>query len=153
MDILALFSNAYLIAALGAWCIAQVTKVIIYAIVNKSLNIKRLIEDGGMPSAHSATVMGLATFTLLERGAGSFEFALAAVFAIIVCHDAMGVRREAGKHAELLSEMTELFEDLSKEPLPEVRMKKLVGHTPLQVIVGSAIGILHAILVWVLWYR
>ncbi len=152
MDILALLTNPYLIASLGAWCIAQVAKVIIHAIVYRSFDLHRLFGDGGMPSGHSATVMGLCTITLLKMGPGSFEFAVTAILATIVCHDAMGVRREAGKHAELLFEMAELFESLSKEPLPEVKLKKFVGHTPMQVFVGGAIGVLHGMLMWLFFY-
>ena len=80
----------------------------------------------------------------LVFGLGGFEFAIAATLAIIVCHDAMGVRRETGKQATIIIEMMELLEVLTKKDLPETKLKEFVGHTPLQVIAGSIIGIGNA---------
>jgi acid phosphatase family membrane protein YuiD len=80
----------------------------------------------------------------LVYGLGSFEFAIAATLAIIVCHDAMGVRRETGKQATIIIEMMELLEAMTKKDLPETKLKEFVGHTPLQVIAGSSIGIGNA---------
>ena len=114
--------------------------------MNKTWDLRRLFGDGGMPSGHSATVASLAVFTALRCGAGSFEFAMAAVFAIVVCHDAMGVRLEAGRQAALLNDLVEAFNILSAEDLPEVKLKELVGHTPIQVCAGILIGILNALL-------
>lgn len=145
-------TNPYLLTGIGAWCIAQILKVFIHAAVNRTFDIKRLFGDGGMPSGHSATVTSLTTLTGLTRGFGSLEFAITAILAIIVCHDAMGVRREAGKHAELLDEMVNLFEDISKEPLPEIRLKKFVGHSPTQVFAGMGIGICIAIFMYFLLF-
>lgn len=149
-QIMQLLTNPYLITGAGSWCVAQVLKVIIHSAVNRSFDIRRLFGDGGMPSGHSATVTSLATLTALTYGVGSFEFAVTAIFALIVCHDAKGIRREAGKHAILLEEIVNLFEEISKEPLPEVRLKKFVGHTPLQVLAGIGIGILNAVLMYYL---
>lgn len=145
-------TNPYLLTGIGSWCIAQILKVVIHAAVNRTFDIKRLFGDGGMPSGHSATVTSLTTLTGLTRGFGSLEFAITAILAIIVCHDAMGVRREAGKHAELLDEMVNLFEEISKEPLPEIRLKKFVGHSPTQVFVGIGIGICVASLMYLLLF-
>lgn len=145
MDWLAdLLGNPILITAIASWTVAQVLKVIINAIINKELSIERLFGDGGMPSGHSATVTSMATVTALIYGLGSFEFAVTAILAIIVCHDAMGVRQETGKQAVVLNEMIEAFEALSKADLPEVKLKEFVGHTPIQVAVGIALGIANA---------
>ncbi|MBE5951474.1 MAG: divergent PAP2 family protein [Lachnospiraceae bacterium] len=139
-----LLGNPILITAVASWTVAQVLKVIINAIINKEFSIERLFGDGGMPSGHSATVTSMATVTALIYGLGSFEFAVTAILAIIVCHDAMGVRQETGKQAVLLNELIEAFEALSKADLPEVKLKEFVGHTPIQVAVGIALGIANA---------
>ena len=135
-----LFSNQLLITAVSSWAVAQVVKSIIYAIINKKIQFNRLIGDGGMPSGHSATVTSLATMSALMFGLSSFEFAVTTVLAIIVCHDATGVRRETGKQAVLLNELVKAFEILAKHDLPEVKLKELVGHTPLQVVAGVVTG-------------
>lgn len=143
-----LISNPFLIASLSSWLVAQILKMIIHAIINKKLDIERLFGDGGMPSGHSATVTSLAMMTGLVCGTGSFEFAAAAILAIIVCHDAMGVRLETGKQAVILNEISKSFEILTKQELPEVKLKEFVGHTPTQVMVGIVIGIANAFVVY-----
>lgn len=142
-----IFTNPFLMTSIGSWFIAQLLKVIINAIVNKKLDFERLVGDGGMPSGHSATVSSLATITALLCGPASFQFAMAAVFAIVVCHDATGVRHETGKQAQMLNEIIQI---LDSEDLPEVKLKELVGHTPLQVLMGILIGIGNACLVYFL---
>ena len=116
-------------------------------IINKKFDIHRLFGDGGMPSGHSATVTSLATISALFYGTGSFEFAVTAILAIIVCHDAMGVRLETGKQAEVLNDLIEIIDMLTTEKVPEIKLKEFVGHTPLQVLVGMFIGIGLAILI------
>lgn len=137
-------SNKFFITAVVSWTVAQVLKAFIYAIINKTWDFSRLFGDGGMPSGHSATVSSLAAISALTYGFGSFEFAISGILAIIVCHDAMGVRLEAGKHAKLLNILVDSFEKFSKNELPEVVLKEFVGHTPLQVISGIILGILCA---------
>jgi len=139
-----LFKNPFLITATSSWAVAQVLKVIINAVVNKKVSIERLFGDGGMPSAHSATVSSLAIFSALTYGTNSFEFAVAGILAIIVCHDAMGVRLETGKQALLINEIIKSFSILTEEKLPEVKLKELVGHTPVQVLAGILLGVINA---------
>ena len=141
-------NNPYLITGVSSWAIAQILKLIIYAIVNKKFDILRLFGDGGMPSGHSATVTSLAVLTSLTFGTGSFEFAISALLAIIVCHDAMGVRLETGKQAILINEIIKSFDVLAKDELPEVKLKEFVGHTPIQVLAGIIIGVLNAIVMF-----
>ena len=141
-----LLSNPWLLCPVTSWLVAQVLKVIINAIIHKKLDWERLVGDGGMPSGHSATVSSLAMFALLTSGPGSFEFAVCAILAIIVCHDAMGVRWETGKQAQAINEIIRTVEVLSKQDLPEVKLKELVGHTPVQVLAGITIGICNAML-------
>ncbi len=138
-----LWSNRMLTSALLAWAAAQCLKVIINAFTQKDWDWSRLFGDGGMPSGHSATVTALATASLLQYGAASFQFAMAAVFAVVVMHDAMGVRLEAGKHARSINE---LFLLLGEPVSPEEKLKELLGHTPLQVVCGAALGIVMALL-------
>ena len=146
--LLEIFKNPFLIVPISSWIISQVSKLVIYWIINKKLEIERMFGDGGMPSAHAATVCSLATYTAISFGAGSFEFAFALIFAMVVCRDAMGVRRESGKQAALLNEMRK---NLSIQDLTAVKLKEFVGHTPIQVIVGGVIGILNAIF-WSLFF-
>ena len=145
-----LLSNPWLLCPVTSWLVAQVLKVIINAIIHKKLDWERLVGDGGMPSGHSATVSSLAMFALLKSGPGSFEFAVCAILAIIVCHDAMGVRWETGKQAQAINEIIRTVEVLSKQDLPEVKLKELVGHTPIQVLAGITIGICNASLFYFL---
>lgn len=144
--ILRLITNPFILTGAAAWLLAQVVKTIIHAIINKKIVLERLVGDGGMPSAHSATVSALAAFAALHEGPDSFHFAAALFLAIIVCHDAMGVRLETGKQAKLLNEMTRIYETLTKEELPEVKLKEFVGHTPIQVIAGIITGCVMAVI-------
>ena len=146
MDLLKqVFTNPFLLTGISAWFVAQVMKMIINSIINKKFSLGWLFSDGGMPSGHSATVSSLALFTLLERGASSFEFAVAMILAIIVCHDATGVRQETGKQAVLLKEIIKTFEILASKKLPEMKLKEYVGHTPVQVFAGISLGVIMAL--------
>ena len=144
-----LLSNGFLLVALPSWFWAQLIKTILHAIVTKRVDFTRLVGDGGMPSGHSATVSSLATAAALVYGLGSFEFAIALVFAIVVCKDAMGVRLETGKQAAIINDIVEAFNVLtSEEKLPDAKLKEFVGHTPLQVIAGILLGIVNAALLY-----
>lgn len=136
-----IISNRILMSAFWGWLVAQFLKTIIYVIVNKNFNPERLMGDGGMPSSHSATVMALVTSTFLTYGAGSFEFAISGVLALIVMHDAMGVRRQAGKQAVVINNMMDWFKQLDQDIPVEQKLKEFVGHTPLQVLFGAILGI------------
>lgn len=141
-----LFSNRVLIGGLVGWFVAQVLKMILYSIINKTINWERMIGDGGMPSAHSATVSSMAMTSALIYGVGSFEFAVTTMLATIVMHDAMGVRLETGKQAKILNEMIALFEELGKPQVSaEKKLKEFVGHTPFQVLCGMILGMLIAL--------
>lgn len=142
------FSNIFVLTALASWAEAQVLKTIIHAIVNKKLDITRMFGDGGMPSGHSATVTSLATSIGLVYGLDSVEFAIAGIVAVVVCHDAMGVRLETGKQSTVLNEIVKAMELFTSEKMPEVKLKEFVGHTPSQVAAGSIMGIVNAIIVY-----
>ena len=141
-----LLTNRFLITGVSSWAVAQVLKTVIHFIIYKKFDISRLVGDGGMPSGHSATVTSIAVAAALFYGTGSFEFAIAAILAIIVCHDAMGVRLETGKQAVVLNELIKAFNDLAAEDISEdVKLKEFVGHTPIQVLAGILIGTLNAV--------
>ena len=144
-----LFSNRILMTAVTAWFIAQVLKTCIHIFLTKELVLERLIGSGGMPSSHSATVCALAASCCYVYGPGSFEFAVTLIMAIIVMHDAMGVRRETGIQARLLNEMMKIFEEMGKGKAFTVdTLKEFVGHTPLQVLMGAILGILVAVIMF-----
>ena len=143
MSIQQLFQNKILINSVLAFLTAQIIKTVIYALSNKTLDFKRMIGDGGMPSAHSATVTALASTAAIECGLDSPVFAVAAITAIIVMHDAMGVRLEAGKHAKAINELMEMLYSNKKT---NEKMQELLGHTPLQVGAGLVTGLIIAII-------
>ena len=142
-----LLHNQIFVAAVLGWLVAQVLKTIIHMIVNKQFVAERMVGGGGMPSSHSATVCALATATGMRYGGGSFEFAVAIMLAIIVMYDAMGVRRETGIQGRVLNEMMDIFMNMGKEISAEAKLKELVGHTPLQVLMGAVLGCVIAVLV------
>ena len=142
----AIIHNRILISGVLGWGSAQVLKLFIYLIVNRKLSLERLVGDGGMPSAHSATVTAVAVSTGLECGFDSAIFAVAAILAIIVMHDAMGVRLEAGKQAQVINELMEMFQKLGDTNISaEVKLKEFIGHTPIQVFAGFLLGLAVAL--------
>ena len=147
-----LLTNKFLLVSLSSWFVAQVLKTILYAIEVKKLDWTRLFGDGGMPSGHSATVTSLSVFCGLTFGFDSFPFAVTAILAIIVCHDAMGVRLETGKQAVKINELLEMFDLIHPNKISEANLKEFVGHTPIQVLAGIGLGIANACVMyfWVL---
>lgn len=136
--------NPILTVALLAWFVAQVLKTLINFILLGKFQLERMWGDGGMPSAHSATVCAMVIATARSEGFGSAIFAVAAVVAIITMHDAMGVRRETGEQAKVLNRMFTEWMDQGFEQfqLPHgKKLKEMVGHTPIEVVTGAALGI------------
>ncbi len=142
-----LLSNEVLISAIVGWTVAQVLKTLIDFGLNKSFTPERLVGSGGMPSSHSATVCGLTTASALCYGAESFQFAISFVLSAVVMYDAIGVRQETGKQARLLNLIMEQdWFNLDNQEIQK-RLKEFVGHTPLQVAAGAALGIILALIV------
>ena len=139
-----MLGNQVLVSAVVGWTVAQVLKTLIDFALNKSFNAERLVGSGGMPSSHSATVCGLTTAAALKYGAGSFEFAISFILAMVVMYDAIGVRQETGKQAKVLNRL--LFDDFLKLDgvVLQEKLKEYVGHTPLQVAAGAILGIIIA---------
>ncbi len=144
-----IITNSTLFIPALSWIIAQILKTIINAIVNKKMAFDRLVGDGGMPSGHSATVTSLAIMCGFNAGFDSVAFGLATIFAIVVMHDALGVRRETGKQAVSIIKMAEVLNDYFAEKDEKIKtdkLKVLVGHTPWQVVCGSLLGAAIAII-------
>lgn len=131
--------NRVLIASFLAWAIAQVSKTIYELVRERKLVISRLVSSGGMPSSHSALVTGLATATGRVTGVNSATFAVTVVLASIVMYDAAGVRRAVSIQARILNQMID--EAFQGHPMAEKRLRELIGHTPVQVLVGGLLGI------------
>ena len=123
--------------------LAQFVKCLLHLIVKRNLDLRLFTTTGGMPSSHSAGVMGLSTAVGLIRGFDSIEFAIALGYAFIVMYDAAGVRRAAGKQAACLNK---IIMDLYKQDLAEAggKLKELLGHTPMQVFAGAIFGVVYA---------
>ncbi len=138
----ALLGNRVLQATLLPWATAQILKVIIEIVWRRKFNLRLLTSMGGMPSSHSALVCGLAAAIALSDGAGSGAFALSIVLAMVVMYDATGIRRAASMQARILNQIIdELFQG---HPISQVRLRELLGHTPLQVAAGAILGIVMA---------
>ena len=135
--------NEILTVSLLSWFVAQVLKTIINFVLLGRFQLERMWGDGGMPSAHSATVTAMVIATARSEGIHSAIFAVAAVVAIITMHDAMGVRRETGEQAKVLNKMIEQWIDVTEKNAPflqNMHLKEMVGHTPLQVLAGFVVG-------------
>ena len=144
-----LFTNRLLLVPLICWIISQLIKVVINVIVEKQFSSERLFGDGGMPSGHSATVTGLMSVAGWCYGFDSIIFAICFILAVIVMHDAMGVRRETGKQAATIKQLADALNGLITERDEQVRvekLKELVGHTPLQVFFGLLLGVLVSVI-------
>jgi uncharacterized protein len=137
------YHNKILMVTLLSWIAAQTVKVIIGVIKEKKFDFRWFIGTGGMPSSHTAGASCLATAIGLSKGFDSVGFALAASFAIVVMFDAQGVRRSAGKQAQILNK---IMEDIYWQgKIQEGRLRELVGHTPIEVIGGFLLGVAIAI--------
>ena len=136
--------------AVRGWLTVDVSKTTISWLLEGTLQVGRMVGDGGMPSANSATVCAMVVATGRSEGVHSTLLAIACVVAIITMHDAMGVRHETGGQAKVLNNIIEMWleESESRSPfLQNMHLQEMVGHTALQVyaglIVGAALGFLY----------
>lgn len=153
MNSIPLFQNSVLWLALGAWGIAQILKVPLNYLRTNTWDWSLLLRAGGMPSSHSALVAATSHGVGLYHGFDSVAFAVSVTLAVIVIYDATGVRRQAGKHAERINA---IIEDLrSGKPHwheMEEQLKEVLGHTPLEAMWGTILGLLVAQLAWMLGF-
>lgn len=129
-----IFENPIIVAAGLSWFIAQSLKIIINVIRHKKLDLRLIVSSGGMPSSHTSTVIAMATKVGILEGVTSTFFAIACVLSVIVMYDALGVRRQAGKHAQIINILT-------KDTDNSTKLKELVGHKPIEVLCGALLGI------------
>ena len=128
-----------LLLALGSSAAAQITKFLVTLGRDGTVNFKRLVELGGMPSAHSASVAALSTGVGMEQGVASPLFGVTVFYSLMTMYDAAGIRRSAGRQAEVLNRIVD--EIKIEKKVREERLLELLGHTPFEVIVGAALGI------------
>jgi acid phosphatase family membrane protein YuiD len=146
-SVFSVFQNKVFLATLIAWVSAQTIKILINSVREKRFNFRWVVSTGGMPSAHSAGVMSLATAVGIQEGFNSTVFIATLIFALVIAFDAQGVRRSTGQQAEILNK---IMEDIYwRRKIQEDRLKELIGHTPFEVLVGSVIGIAIAALVMI----
>lgn len=142
-----LLGNNILWSAVLSWTLAQVIKFLVQLLRHRRIDFRMLVAPGGMPSGHSATMMALTTSVGLDSGFGSAAFAIAFVMSMIVMYDATGIRRSAGKQAAVLNRVVDRLVQSGheKSQLSNEELKEILGHTPVQVIVGAAMGIAIAL--------
>ena len=125
---------------LVAWFLAQAVKVVLYAFLARKLDLGRFVSSGGMPSSHSALVVACTTAIGRLYGVEGPLFALAVMVSVVVMYDACNVRRSAGDTARLVNKLLEHMEQLTAEDLAD-NLKEVMGHTPLQVLMGALLGL------------
>lgn len=142
---------AIFILSLTSLILAQLIKFFGYGILKNDWDYTRLYNNGGMPSSHSAIVSCLTVSILLFYGL-TIEFAICAVLALIVIHDATNVRYESSKHAVMLNRLLkELPEDQQKELGYYKALKERIGHKPSEAYVGICLGIIIAVIGFLLY--
>ena len=143
-DFIGFIQNKYIYVPFCLWFGIQLFKLIYDLVTTKKFNFKRIMGAGGMPSSHSAVVAGLATLIGKYQGVDTPIFAISLIVAFVVMYDACGVRRAAGKQAELLNKIVET-PGLTGVQVSE-RLVEVLGHTPVQVLVGALIGIIAGLI-------
>ena len=139
------WGNGAIQAALLSWLVAQFIKFATEIVKSRELDFTYFVSTGGMPSAHSASVIGLATRIGIDSGFHTPIFALALWFALIVMFDAQSVRKAAGEQAKILNQIRDELK--AHHHLPGDKLKELLGHTRLEVFAGAMVGIAVGILV------
>ena len=135
-----LTGNLILNLSILAWAMAQIIKFVITLITKGKLDWRHILSSGGMPSSHSAFVCACAASTGMLYGFSSPLFAIAAVLAIVVMYDAANVRKAAGEQAKILNYMMDHWMEM-KPAIFGKELKELLGHSPLQVIMGALLGV------------
>lgn len=138
-----IFSNKTITVPILAWFTAQFIKVISRLLVERKFDFTLFVSSGGMPSSHSSFTVSLAVVIGRVYGWDSGLFGLAVAFALIVMYDAAGVRRAAGRQAKVLNKLVHTHMDRMEF---EGKLKELLGHTPLEVLMGALLGILMGLL-------
>ena len=149
MNLAEILQNKALIAGLAAWAVAQLLKMPLDYMQSRHWNWSLLLTTGGMPSSHSALVTATTLAIGLYYGFDNPTFALGVVITMVVTYDAAGVRQQSGIHAQRINM---LFEELMRgHPIDEKDLREVIGHTPLEVAGGILLGIVIAIIQWMIW--
>lgn len=137
----------YVIISVVAMMVAQISKVFTKYWFTREWDLNVMYATGGMPSSHTALVTALATSIGLLEGFDTTNFAITFVFGMVIAHDSMGIRFEAGKHASVINKIAEDLSELLDQPEnPEEKLKDLLGHHPIEVIGGFLLGIIIALI-------
>ncbi len=139
-----LLQNQVFWTAVAANVVAQTVKLLLDYALNRRWDLRRVLDTGGMPSTHSATVSALAIAVAFAEGWDSPLFAVAAIFALVVMYDATGIRRHAGQQAELLNQLVRELQHVFQKGFAPGPLKELLGHSYLEVLLGALIGVLVA---------
>ncbi|MBN2057657.1 MAG: divergent PAP2 family protein [Candidatus Saganbacteria bacterium] len=145
-----LLSNFTLMAVGISWFLAQAIKVVIYRFEEKHWNLWHFFEAGGMPSAHSASVTSLTLGVGLVIGWHNALFTTCLVFALIVMYDATGVRRAAGKQAEILNKIVDDIYSSGKIRIE--KLKEILGHDPIEVVAGASLSVAVTIILYYVYF-
>ena len=140
-EIYTFFNNSVLFWSLLSCLLAQFFKIVFYFFSSGEIRLGTMFETGGMPSSHSALITGAASGIGFQLGFDSPIFALAIAISLIVMYDASGVRKSSGIQAAELNKLSKKL-----DPKSEVVLKDTLGHTKLEVLVGSILGPLITLL-------
>ncbi len=135
-----LTTNPIIDCALLAWFLAQLIKVVLEFILLQRLDFRRFVSSGGMPSSHSALAVAATAAIGKLHGIQSPDFALAVIVSAVVMYDACNVRRSAGDTAKLVNQILAHVEKLTAEDFAD-DLREVMGHTPLQVLMGALLGL------------
>lgn len=135
-----LTTNPIIDCALLAWFLAQLIKVILEAVLTRRLDVRLFVSSGGMPSSHSALVVACTASIGKLHGIQGPAFALAVILSAVVMYDACNVRRSAGDTARLVNQLLAHVEKLAAEDFAD-DLREVMGHTPLQVLMGALLGL------------
>ena len=135
--------NITLWTAVLAWAVAQIIKTAVEYGRTKKINVTLLFGSGGMPSSHTSFVCAMTTAVGLRNGFETSVFALCCVFSLVVMYDSAGVRRAAGKQAEIINQLVEVIENTGIQM--DKKLKELLGHSPVEVAAGAVLGIVIAV--------
>jgi uncharacterized protein len=141
-----IFGNKILDVVFISMFAAQLYKFVSSSIIKKKMAWSRLWETGGMPSSHSSSVIALVTAVAITEGFKSIVFAISVVFSIVVMYDAAGIRKAAGEHAGIINQLTDFFSLKYDKRFHNEKLKELLGHSKLEVLVGAIVGLLIVLL-------
>jgi hypothetical protein len=138
-----IINNSIFWTASFSWAIAQLIKIMIEFKKERRLSLALMISSGGMPSSHSSFVSAMSTSVGLLEGFDSTAFAICAVISMVVMYDAAGVRRAAGKQAEIINKLVANIENTGI--VLDKKLKELLGHSPVEVAAGAVLGIVVSV--------